>query len=403
MADDHENFAYSTVATAPSPPSSGTSLIVQAGEGALFPTPPFNATIWPSGSQPLASNAEIVRVTNIATDTLTIVRQQEGTSARTVLVGDQIAATITDKTLADAEAGGSNTHVQYNASGVFAGEADFSYDAATNVLTVAGAVKTPALKDTGGTTRITLASSSPHVTVAATMKVNEALGIRGNPSATGSEWLSLTAAVGGVGAFVSVLKLQPTLYSSQASTLYFALEGIFTVRSDGSGQSIAHRGLSYVVSAVNLGANTNTWSELYSVAGQCYVQAGSSATLNVTALAGLFIDSPSLSGTVANINITAAYGILVKQQGHARMSMVCGIAVEDVTAGTNKYVAELGGTLGSLPYLRVIGGWTPAVNATPIYISEGVTPNLRQILSINSGTNGANLDDIDVLYLAPVV
>ncbi|MBA2741121.1 MAG: hypothetical protein H0U46_03820, partial [Actinobacteria bacterium] len=42
-------------------------------------------------------------VTAISTDTLTITRAQEGTSARTVVVGDQIAATITAKTLTDAE------------------------------------------------------------------------------------------------------------------------------------------------------------------------------------------------------------------------------------------------------------------------------------------------------------
>ncbi len=103
MADAHKNFAYSTVATAPSPAASGTSLVVASGNGTLFPAVPFNATIWPTGVQPTAANAEIVRVTNISTDTFTITRTQEGSSARTVVVGDQIAATITAKTLADIE------------------------------------------------------------------------------------------------------------------------------------------------------------------------------------------------------------------------------------------------------------------------------------------------------------
>lgn len=103
MADAHKNFAYSTVATAPSPASSGTSLVVQSGHGTKFPAVPFNATIWPSSGRPLTTNAEIVRVTNISTDTLTIVRTQEGTSARTVVVGDQIAATMTAKSFEDTE------------------------------------------------------------------------------------------------------------------------------------------------------------------------------------------------------------------------------------------------------------------------------------------------------------
>lgn len=103
MADAHKNFAYSLVATAPSPATSGTSLVVTAGQGALFPTPPFNATVWPTASQPITTNAEIVTVTAISTDTLTIVRQAESTSARTIVVGDQIAATITLATLNDME------------------------------------------------------------------------------------------------------------------------------------------------------------------------------------------------------------------------------------------------------------------------------------------------------------
>lgn len=103
MADAHKNFAYSAVATAPSPAASGTSLVVTAGHGARFPTPPFNAVLWPTGAQPIVTNAEIVRVTAIATDTLTIVRTQESTSARTVVVGDQIAAAITARTLLDME------------------------------------------------------------------------------------------------------------------------------------------------------------------------------------------------------------------------------------------------------------------------------------------------------------
>lgn len=103
MADAHKNFATSLVATAPSPATSGTSLVVTAADGAKFPTPPFNAPVWPAGVQPTTANAEIVRVTAISTDTFTIVRQQEGTSARTIVVGDQIGANITAKTLTDVE------------------------------------------------------------------------------------------------------------------------------------------------------------------------------------------------------------------------------------------------------------------------------------------------------------
>lgn len=116
MADAHANFAYSTVIGSDSDngnqPSDGIYVTIQSGDGAKFPPPPFNATVWPTGVQPLSSNAEIVRVIRIEDDTLILLdtngdgvhAPQEGSSARSILVGDQIAATITAKTLTDAEA-----------------------------------------------------------------------------------------------------------------------------------------------------------------------------------------------------------------------------------------------------------------------------------------------------------
>lgn len=101
--DAHKNFAASLVATAPSPAASGTSLVVTAAEGVNFPAVSFNATVWPTGARPTKTNSEIVRVTNIATDTFTITRTQEGTSARTIVVGDNISANITAKTITDLE------------------------------------------------------------------------------------------------------------------------------------------------------------------------------------------------------------------------------------------------------------------------------------------------------------
>lgn len=103
--DAHTNFAYSTVATAPSPATSGTSLVLATGGGALMPAVPFNGTDWATNAQPTTANAEIVRVTAISGDTLTIVRAQEGSSARTIVIGDQFAATLTVKSLTDIESG----------------------------------------------------------------------------------------------------------------------------------------------------------------------------------------------------------------------------------------------------------------------------------------------------------
>lgn len=100
------NNAQSLVATAPSPATSGTSLVVTSGDGALFPSPGngFWATIWNATSFPDPKNdinREIVLVTAVSTDTFTITRAQQGTSARTVVVGDAIRLLWTAQNAAD--------------------------------------------------------------------------------------------------------------------------------------------------------------------------------------------------------------------------------------------------------------------------------------------------------------
>jgi len=101
--DAHANLALATVAVAPSPALSGTSLIIASGFASLFPATPFNATIFPATAAPTAANAEIVRVTNITGDIFTITRAQEGTTAKAIAAGYKIGNTVTAKCFTDIE------------------------------------------------------------------------------------------------------------------------------------------------------------------------------------------------------------------------------------------------------------------------------------------------------------
>lgn len=95
--DAHKDFAASTVAVPPAPPASGTTLTDAAGAGAaaLYPAVPCYVVICPVGVRPTRANAEIARLTNVdGAGVLTIVRAQLGTSARTILVGDQVVNAI---------------------------------------------------------------------------------------------------------------------------------------------------------------------------------------------------------------------------------------------------------------------------------------------------------------------
>lgn len=104
--DTHGNGAYGTVLTAPSPATTGTSLVLNSGQGANFPSPAtvnYNCVVWPAGQVMTKANSEVVRVTALATDTFTITREQEGTTARTIVAGDQFALAVTAKLFTDIE------------------------------------------------------------------------------------------------------------------------------------------------------------------------------------------------------------------------------------------------------------------------------------------------------------
>lgn len=103
--DNFKNFARVTVSTGYS--SAATTVVLAAGQGALLPSASFNATWWNATdySDPSADPfVEIVRVTNVSTDTLTITRAQESTTAQNHNSSGktyQMIAGITAKTLTD--------------------------------------------------------------------------------------------------------------------------------------------------------------------------------------------------------------------------------------------------------------------------------------------------------------
>ena len=105
--------AYAVIATAPSPPTSGVTVVVGAGQGAVFPTAPFDLTMWPLGVLPLArgplANAEVARCTVVSTDTLTITRNAYGYGAKAVAGGWQCGQLITKNLIDQLEAGSGPT------------------------------------------------------------------------------------------------------------------------------------------------------------------------------------------------------------------------------------------------------------------------------------------------------
>lgn len=130
------NGAFGLVGTAPSPPTSGLSLVLDAGYG-TFPPPPFDVTLWPvytPGNAPVGSipiftsaglltaNAEIARCTGVSTttnldDTLALVRGQYGTAPQPVAIGYQVCQSVDANLIAQISAGSVNTNTPMTFSG----------------------------------------------------------------------------------------------------------------------------------------------------------------------------------------------------------------------------------------------------------------------------------------------
>lgn len=109
--------------------TSGTTIIVTTGEGVKF-TVNQNITVCPAGTLPTlhngtftGGNAEVMRITGISTDTLTVTRAQEGTTALSnIAIGFQVANTETPKVFTDLELPPANiVHTpQFDSSSAFA-------------------------------------------------------------------------------------------------------------------------------------------------------------------------------------------------------------------------------------------------------------------------------------------
>ena len=212
MVDALKNFAYSLVATAPSPATSGTSLVVTSGQGTLFPAAPFDATVWPAGSQPTSTNAEIVRVTAVSTDTFTITRAQYGTTAQSIAIGYQIAQTIDANLLSQIiGAGPSNQTSSFTAAAV--GQYVLTGSTASQTATLPSSTAV-----TGGVITITNLASVAWTVAAGSSTTLNVNGTTGSYTLIPNAYLSFAL----VGTVWYVLNLAPTTSGQLLSLTQYA-------------------------------------------------------------------------------------------------------------------------------------------------------------------------------------
>jgi hypothetical protein len=96
---------------------------------------------------------------------------------------------------------------------------------------------------------------------------------------------------------------------------------------------------------------------------------------------GLYVFAANWAGSKP----ATVVGVDIDQQGAAGVGTAYGLRIADQTATTVRLL-ELG---PATPYLRLLGNWTPAANQTPLYLSEGATPTLRQVRTKDGASIGA--------------
>lgn len=89
-----KDYATSTVAVAPDPAASGTTLEVETGHGARFPSAPFFLTAHPPNEFPTLDNAEKLLVTAKSGDEFTIDREEGDTSAQSIEAGWRVSNSL---------------------------------------------------------------------------------------------------------------------------------------------------------------------------------------------------------------------------------------------------------------------------------------------------------------------
>ena len=166
-----KNFQYSTVAVPPTPPVAGLSLSVQPGDGAKFAEAPFWATLCAPETQPLGTNAEVIRVTAKNGDKFTIERAQQGSVAQAVTTGWSILAGDTAQSWLEVHAA-----IEANATAISAEtiRAEAAETANASAITAEATARKTAVTTAEATAATGAATAEANAITAATSKANAA-------------------------------------------------------------------------------------------------------------------------------------------------------------------------------------------------------------------------------------
>ncbi len=211
-----------------------------------------------------------------------------------------------------------------------------------------------AIKDSGGTDRITPATATPHVTLAGEARLGDRAGVGTNPTTT--SWLFVSPSGTITSGVHALIRAEPAsgLAIGGGNVTAYGVRGFPIISiNNGAYTGITIDGLNYVP-GISGGGTGTVVSQLRAVVAQPGVVAYTGA---VSLLAGLTALAPLYQSIPTGGSITLAVGVDIGNYGaSARGVDVYGIRLADTTLNTGfSRLMEIGGTLGSLPNLRLEG------------------------------------------------
>ncbi|MDE2439140.1 MAG: hypothetical protein KGN01_07175, partial [Patescibacteria group bacterium] len=275
--DNAKNFSKVTVSAGYD--AVATSIVLSTGDGAKLPTAPFNVVWWDSTTYSDPSddpNVEIVRVTNIATDTLTVTRAQESTSASTKnTVGKtyKMIACLTAKTMNNDIAGSdgsgiSNYIAVWSNAKTLTAYAGLLFTAGTGLgVFTAGAAATKDLEYGGGQARTWWVGRNPNAATAGQNLTIQAGGaVSGGTNLAGGDLIlssGISTGTGTSNVYIYAVKAgsSGTTDNNSAQVLKISGSGTATIGVAGTLQgSYALSGATSGTVTLTTAAAAGTWS-----------------------------------------------------------------------------------------------------------------------------------------------
>lgn len=376
---NRENLAYATVAVGPSPALSGTSLTVANGLGSLFPTSDFQITVYPPGVDPLMSNAEICNVTTRVGDVFTIVRAQEGTTAKSIATGWQVANTITKKAFTDIQ----DSIIQSVwAGGVAATAPQISFSNSNGVsFGAAGSVITASV-DTGGGGSINFSAGTQSSNLQSLVFSNSN-GVSFGLS-NGTITASASAAGGGAGLSAGTQSVSTgTVVFSNSNGISFGMSNssIITASHNGltsqSNQAFSAQGGSSAFQTLSFGnSNGLTFSNSNGSVVGSYTVPNTAGLISIIGLSG-----GTQSNQVTAIVFSNTNGVSFGVNGSTvTASIAAGAAAGSISAGTTSVA------LGQAVFSNSNGVTFGLDGSTVTASHNGLTSQSNQAASASNGS-----------------